>query len=144
MEDRCRQRACCRRELHVLGEERRARTEKTNIGKRILQQCVAGLETLQQLFLLDNRRRKLVKWFCIEALGLSVGAEPHDRIFHRTRSGGETIVVTKQTSTRLKHVAVKRGLGKRIIVERLERHRIDGCAGIYAAQQQPGQQCEQK
>ena len=103
-----------------MGKERRARTEKANIGKRILQQCVAGLETLQQLLLLDSRSRKLVERFrVVEALGPRVGAEPDNRVLHRLRGSGETIVVTKQTSARLKHVAVERGLGKRIIVERL-------------------------
>ena len=59
-----------------MGKERRTRTEKANIGERILQQRVAGLETLQQLFLLDDRRRKPVNRSRIEALGPRVGTEP--------------------------------------------------------------------
>ena len=101
MEDRCRQCARCRRELYVVGKELRTCTEKADIGERILQQCVAGLETFQQSFLFADSCCKPVNWSPIKAFGLCVGTEPCDRILHFLRSGVKAIVVTKQTSPRL-------------------------------------------
>jgi hypothetical protein len=75
---------------------------------------------------------------------LRVRAEPSDRVLHRLDGMDEGVVIVKQTGTRLQGVAMKRGFGKREIVEGAERHRIGGCIGVDSPQQQPSEQREEQ
>ena len=85
MENGSRQCACRRCELRVLAEKCRAGTEKADIGERVAQQRIAGLEALQQLFLQDYCGSKPVGRSGVESLATCVGLQSRGRILHPQR-----------------------------------------------------------